>query len=47
MYGPTGVGFLYGKFELLDKMQPISYGGDMNAMFTNDGYMELREVPIK
>lgn len=47
MYGPTGVGFLYGKFELLEKMQPISYGGDMNAMFTNDGYMELREVPIK
>lgn len=47
MYGPTGIGFLYGKFELLDKMQPISYGGDMNAMFTKDGYLELREVPVK
>ena len=47
MYGPTGVGFLYGKFDLLNAMEPISYGGDMNAMFTNDGYLELREVPIK
>lgn len=47
MYGPTGVGFLYGKFLLLDKMEPIEYGGGMNAMFTNDGYVELREVPIK
>ena len=47
MYGPTGIGFLYGKFELLDKMQPLEYGGDMNAMFTKDGYLELREVPVK
>lgn len=47
MYGPTGVGFLYGKFDLLNKMDPICYGGGMNAMYLSDGYMELREVPIK
>lgn len=47
MYGPTGVGFLYGKYELLDKMKPLEYGGGMNAMFMNDGYLELREVPVK
>lgn len=47
MYGPTGVGFLYGKFDLLNEMDPLEYGGGMNAMFLNDGYMELREVPIK
>lgn len=47
MYGPTGVGFLYGKFNLLDDMKPLFYGGGMNAMFTNDGYLELREVPIR
>lgn len=46
-YGPTGVGFLYGKFDLLDEMEPLEYGGGMNAMYLNDGYMELREVPIK
>ena len=47
MYGPTGIGFLYGKFNLLDKMVPLEYGGGMNAMFTRDGYVELREVPVK
>lgn len=29
MYGPLGVGVLYGKKELLDKMQPQNLGGDM------------------
>ena len=46
-YGPTGVGFLYGKFDLLDKMDPTCYGGGMNAMYLADGYMELREVPTR
>ena len=46
-YGPTGIGFLYGKFNLLEKMKPTSYGGGMNAMYLPDGYMELREVPTK
>ena len=31
MYGPTGIGFLYGKKELLECMQPFLYGGDMIA----------------
>lgn len=30
-YGPTGVGVLFGKKELLDKMPPIQGGGDMIA----------------
>ena len=47
MYGPTGIGFLYGKFDLLDDMIPLEYGGGMNAMFLNDGYVELREVPVR
>jgi len=29
MVGPTGIGFLYGREELLDEMQPFLYGGDM------------------
>jgi len=29
MLGPTGVGVLYGKKELLEKMPPFLYGGDM------------------
>ena len=46
-YGPTGVGFLYGKFNLLNDMVPVSYGGGMNAVYLSDGYMELREVPAR
>ncbi len=30
MLGPTGIGILYGKKELLQKMPPIEFGGDMN-----------------
>ncbi|MBI2581084.1 cysteine desulfurase [Candidatus Woesearchaeota archaeon] len=29
MLGPTGVGVLYGKEELLEKIEPVIYGGDM------------------
>ncbi|WP_318507618.1 cysteine desulfurase [Bacillus sp. T3] len=29
MCGPTGIGVLYGKKELLDKMEPIEFGGEM------------------
>jgi len=29
MCGPTGVGLLYGKYELLEKMDPMMFGGDM------------------
>lgn len=47
MYGPTGIGVLSGKFDLLDKVKPFNYGGGMNAMFTKDGYVELREIPTR
>ncbi len=29
MLGPTGIGVLYGKRELLEEMEPFNYGGDM------------------
>lgn len=47
MYSTTGTGVLYGKFDLLDKLVPINYGGGMNAIFTKDGYYELREIPTR
>ena len=47
MYGPSGVGVLYGKYELLDDLTPTEYGGGMNAIFHSDGYVELREVPTR
>lgn len=30
MLGPTGIGVLYGKKSLLDALEPLEYGGDMN-----------------
>lgn len=47
MMGPTGVGFLYGKYELLDKMKPLCYGGGMNNTFEGDGYAEYKSVPTR
>ncbi|GAB4229667.1 MAG: cysteine desulfurase [Acidobacteriota bacterium] len=34
MYGPTGIGVLYGKRELLEEMPPYQGGGDMIASVT-------------
>lgn len=47
MCGPGGVGILYGKKALLDEMEPVFYGGDMNARFNKDGEMILKDTPIK
>lgn len=37
IYGPTGVGILYGKRELLEKMAPYEGGGDMIDRVTLEG----------
>ena len=47
MLGPTGVGFLYGKYDLLEKMRPLCYGGGMNNIFEEDGTVEYKSVPTK
>lgn len=47
MCGPSGVGILYGKKKLLDAMEPVFYGGDMNARFNKDGGMLLKDTPVK
>ena len=47
MLGPAGAGVLYGKYDLLDKMEPLMYGGDSNARFYNDGTIILKGVPEK
>ena len=45
MFGPTGVGVLYGKYNLLDKVIPISYGGGMNSFFESTGEVEYKNLP--
>lgn len=46
MLGPTGVGVLYGKYELLKKMLPVKYGGGMNLYYGEEG-MSLVEIPYR
>jgi len=43
MLGPMGIGVLYGKKELLEKMDPFLYGGEMIETVTREGatYAEL------
>ena len=45
MTGPTGVGVLYGKKELLKDMQPLKYGGGMNQSFESDNSYILKDYP--
>lgn len=45
MLGPTGIGILYGKYELLNKMVPTELGGGMNATFDSEGNIELKDLP--
>lgn len=45
VYGPTGVGVLYGKFNLLNEVNPLKYGGGMNSMFDPNGDYELKDLP--
>ncbi|WIY54447.1 cysteine desulfurase [Devosia sp. YIM 151766] len=37
LYGPTGIGVLYGKYDLLAEMQPYQGGGEMIDTVTLDG----------
>ena len=45
MCGPTGVGVLYGKEELLNDIKPIIFGGGMNADFNHDGDRIYKTMP--
>lgn len=47
MCGPTGVGVLVGKYNLLEDMDPLCYGGGMNNYFEADNSYELKNAPIK
>lgn len=46
MYGPTGVGVLYGRKELLEKMPPYQGGGEMISRVSFEG-TTFAELPFK
>lgn len=45
MCGPTGLGILYGKEQLLNNMKPIFFGGGMNASFEAEGKRMYHDLP--
>tara|TARA_B100000700_G_scaffold7384_2_gene7879 strand:- start:22835 stop:24082 length:1248 start_codon:yes stop_codon:yes gene_type:complete len=46
MCGPTGVGILWAKKSILDKMEPVAGGGDMISSVTFDG-AKWNEIPYR
>lgn len=46
MFGPTGIGVLYGKSELLEKMPPYQSGGDMIKSVSFEK-TTFNEIPFK
>ena len=47
MYGPTGVGFLYGKRELLEALPPAYFGGSMVELAWMDKPAEYMAPPAR
>ncbi|TCN63910.1 cysteine desulfurase [Acetobacteroides hydrogenigenes] len=47
VYGPTGIGILYGKEKYLEEMPPYQGGGDMIAHVKLDGNTTWAELPLK
>ena len=47
MLGPTGLGILYGKYDLLQKTEPTLCGGGMNLKYNMCGDMQYLHPPHK
>lgn len=47
MYGPTGVGFLYGRRELLEALPPANFGGSMVELAWMDKPAEYMAPPAR
>lgn len=47
MLGPTGIGVLYGKLDLLNKLNPLYVGGGMNAYFSGFSNYDFKALPTR
>lgn len=47
MCGPTGIGILYGKYELLNEIEPQNLGGGMNESFDSIEEVYLKPLPTR
>ena len=46
LYGPTGIGVLYGKTEVLEALPPYQFGGDMITTVSVTG-TEFSDIPAR
>ena len=47
MCGPTGVGIMYGKYDLLCETKPTRLGGGSNSRYNSCGVVTLKNPPYK
>lgn len=47
MCGPTGIGVMYGKYDLLCEMKPTRLGGGSNSRYNSCGVVTLKNPPYK
>lgn len=47
MCGPTGIGILYGKYDLLQDTTPTRFGGGSNSRYKSCGLVKLKNAPTK
>lgn len=47
MCGPTGIGVLYGRYQLLKETRPVRNGGGNNARYNSCGVVSLKNPPEK
>ncbi len=47
MCGPNAAGVMYGKYQLLEQLEPLMLGGGMNARFDADFNVLLKKAPYK
>jgi len=48
IYGPTGIGVLYGKFEMLNGMEPVEFGGEMiDEVRLDESGSTFKDAPFK
>ncbi|WP_206605542.1 aminotransferase class V-fold PLP-dependent enzyme [Pelagibaculum spongiae] len=46
LFGPTGIGALYGRYQLLEQLPPVQFGGEMIRQVCRD-YSEFQNPPFR
>ncbi|MFR2768099.1 MAG: aminotransferase class V-fold PLP-dependent enzyme [Thomasclavelia sp.] len=47
MCGPTGIGILYGKYDLLQDTTPTRFGGGSNSRYNSCGLVTIKKCALQ